>query len=117
MLMATLESPTLIPDLIGLNKREGLKLWTTICWIHEQDLPQRQKDQLETVARKHVSLADNKESFKAITEAQEIIDVDLRLYEKEPGNPLAKKLRARKEGMDRSKGRLRQVAPQLGTIV
>ena len=117
MLMAALKSPTLIPDLIGLNKREGLKLWTTICWIHEQDLPQRQKDQLETVARKHVSLADNKESFKAITEAQEIIDVDLRLYEKEPGNPLAKKLRARKEGMDRSKGRLRQVAPQLGTIV
>lgn len=117
MLMAAFKSPTLIPDLNGLNKREGLKLWTTICWIHEQDLPQRQKDQLETVARKHVSLADNKESFKAITEAQERISVDLRLYDKEPGNPEAKKLRARKEGMDRSKGRLRQVAPQLGTIV
>jgi len=116
MLMAAFKSPTLIPDLIGLNKREGLKLWTTICWIHEQDLLQLQKDQLETVSRKHVSLADNKESFKAITEAQERIQVNLRLYEKEPGNPEAKKLRARKEGMDRSKGRLRQVAPQLGTI-
>jgi len=116
MLMAAFKSQTLIPDLISLNKREGLKLWTTICWIHEQDLPQLQKDQLETVSRKHVGLADNKESFKAITEAQERILVDLRLYEKEPGNPEAKKLRARKEGMDRSKGRLRQVAPQLGTI-
>jgi hypothetical protein len=63
-----------------------------------------------------VGLAENKESFKAITEAQERIQVDLRLYEKEPGNPEAKKLRARKEGMDRSKGRLRQAAPQLGTI-
>lgn len=116
MLEAAFKSPKLIPDLISLNKREGLKLWTTICWIHEQDLPQLQKDQLETVSRKHVGLADNKESFKAITEAQERIQVDLRLYEKEPGNPEAKKLRARKEGMDRSKGRLRQVAPQLGTI-
>jgi len=116
MLAAAFKSPTLIQDLIGLNKREGLKLWTTICWVHEQDLPQRQKDHLETVARKHVGLADNKESFKAITEAQERIDVDLRLYEKEPGNSEAKKLRARKEGMDRSKGRLRQAAPQLGTI-
>jgi hypothetical protein len=38
------------------------------------------------------------------------------MYEREPGNSKAKKLRARKEGMDRSKGRLRQVAPQLGTI-
>ena len=116
MLMAAFKSPTLIPDLISLNKREGLKLWTTICWIHEQDLPQLQKDQLETVSRKHVGLADNKESFKAITEVQERIQVDLRLYEKEPGNPEAKKLRTRKEGMDRSKGRLRQVAPQLGVI-
>ena len=71
---------------------------------------------METVARKHMSLADNKESFKAITEAQERIRVDLRMYEREPGNSKAKKLRARKEGMDRSKGRLRQVAPQLGTI-
>lgn len=116
MLMAAFKSPTLIPELNRLNKREGLKLWTTICWIHEQDLPQDQKEQLENVSRKHVGLADNKESFKAITEAQERIQVDLRLYEKEPGNPEAKKLRARKEGMDRSKGRLRQVAPQLGTI-
>jgi hypothetical protein len=116
MLTAAFKSPTLIPDLIGLNKREGMKLWTTICWIHEQDLGQLQKDQLETVARKHVSLADNKESFKAIAEAQERIQVDLRMYEREPGNREAKKLRARKEGMDRSKGRLRQVAPQLGTI-
>jgi hypothetical protein len=116
MLAAAFKSPSLILDLIGLNKREGMKLWTTICWIHEQDLEQLQKDQLETVARKHVSLADNKESFKAITEAQERIQVDLRMYEREPGNREAKKLRARKEGMDRSKGRLRQVAPQLGTI-
>ena len=116
MLTAAFKSPTLIPDLISLNKREGLKLWTTICWIHEQDLPQLQKEQLETVSRKHVGLADNKESFKAIMEAQERIQVDLRLYEKEPGNPEAKKLRARKEGMDRSKGRLRQAAPQLGAI-
>ena len=100
MLMATLESPTLIPDLIGLNKREGLKLWTTICWIHEQDLPQRQKGQLETFARKHVSLTDNKESFKAITEARERIEVDLRLYEEGPEDPEAKKLGARKGGMD-----------------
>ena len=61
---------------------------------------------METVSRKHVSLADNKELFKAIAEAQERIEVDLRLYEKELGNPEAKKLRARKEGMDRSKGRL-----------
>lgn len=116
MLMAAFKSPTLIPDLISLNKREGLKLWTTICWIHEQDLAQLQKDHLESVSRKHVGLADNKEMFKAITEAQERIEVDLRSYEKEPGNPEAKKLRARKEGMDRSKGRLRVVAPQLGTI-
>jgi hypothetical protein len=116
MFAAAFESPTLMPDLIGLNKREGMKVWTTICWIHEQDLGQLQKDQLETVARKHVSLADNKESFKAITEAQERIQVDLRTYEKEPGNSEAKMLRARKEGMDRPKGRLRQVAPQLGTI-
>ena len=87
MFTAALESPTLIPDLIGPNKREGLKLWTTICWIHEQDLPHRQKDQLETIARKCVSLADNKKSFKAITEAQERIEVDLRLYKKEPWNP------------------------------
>ena len=116
MLAAAFKSPTLIPDLISLNKREGLKLWTTICWIHEQDLGQTQKDQLEKVSRKHVGLAENKESFKAITEAQERIEVDLRLYEKEPGNGEAKKLRARKEGMDRSKGRLRQVAPQLGAI-
>jgi hypothetical protein len=50
-------------------------------------LGQLQKDQLEAVARKHVSLADNKESFKAITEAQERIQVDLRMYEKEPGTP------------------------------
>jgi hypothetical protein len=116
MLAAAFKSPTLIPDLIRLNGREGMKLWTTICWIHEQDLWQLQKDQLETIVRKHVSLADNKESFKAITEAQERIQVDLRMYEREPGNCEAKKLRARKEGMDRSKGRLRQVAPQLGTI-
>ena len=116
MLTAAFKSPTLIPDLISLNKREGLKLWTTICWIHEQDLGQPQKDQLEKVSRKHVGLADNRESFKAITEAQERIQMDLRLYEKEPGNAEAKKLRARKEGMDRSKGRLRQVAPQLGAI-
>ena len=61
---------------------------------------------METVSRKHVSLADNKELFKAIAEAQERIEVDLRLYEKELWNPEAKKLRARKEGMDRSKGRL-----------
>ena len=116
MLAAVFKSPTLILDLVGLNKREGMKLWTTIYWIHEQDLGQPQKDQLETVARKHVSLADNKESFEAITEAHERIQVDLRMYEREPGNSEAKKLRARKEGMDRLKGRLRQVAPQLGTI-
>jgi hypothetical protein len=116
MLTAVLKSPSLIPDLIGLNKREGMKLWTTICWIHEQDLGRLQKDQLETIARKHMSLADNKESFKVITEAQERIHVNLRMYEREPGNSEAKKLRARKEGMDRLKGRLRQVAPQLRTI-
>ena len=116
MFVAASKSPTLIPDLIRLNKWEGMKLWTTICWVHEQDLRQLQKDQLETVARKHVSLGDNK-SFKAITEAQERIQVDLRMYEREPGNSEAKKLRVRKEGMDRLKGRLRlPVAPQLGTI-
>ena len=66
MLTAAFKSPTLIPDLISLNKREGWKLWTTICWIHEQDLVQPQKDQLGRVSRKYVGLADNKESFKAI---------------------------------------------------
>ena len=100
MLAAAFESPTLIPDLIRLNKREGLKLWTPICWIHEQDLGQLQKDQLETVVRKHVNLADNKESFMAIPEAQERIQVNLRMYEKEPGNREAKKLRVRKEGRE-----------------
>ena len=115
MLTAAFKSPTLIPDLISLNKQEGLKLWT-ICWIHEQDLAQARKDQLQKVSRKHVGLADNKESFKAITEAQERIQTDLRLHEKEPGNAEAKKLRARKEGVDRSKGRLRQIPPQLGAI-
>ena len=45
MLTAAFKSPTLIPDLISLNKREGLKLWT-ICWVHEQDLAQPRKDQL-----------------------------------------------------------------------
>ena len=113
---AAFKSPTLIPDLISLNERDGLTLWTTICWIHEQDLGQPQRDQLEKVSRKHVGLADNKESFKAITDAQEWIQVDLRLYEKEPGNAEGKKLRARKEGMDQSKGRLRQIAPRLGAI-
>ena len=116
MLMAAFKCRTLITDLIALNKREGLKLWTTICWIHEQDIPQHQREQLEMVSKKHVGLADNKETFKAITEAQEMIQVELRQYELEPGNPVAKKLRARKEGMDRSKGRLRLVAPQLGAI-
>ena len=56
------------------------------------------------MSRKHLGFADIKESFKAITGAQERIQM-------EPGNAEAKKLRARKEGMDRSKGRLRQVAP------
>ena len=42
--------------------------------------------------------------------------MDLRLYGKEPGNVEARKLRGRKEGMDWSKGRLRQVAPHLGAI-
>ena len=35
---------------------------------------------------------------------QERIQVDLRLYEKEPGNAKAKKLRTREEEVDRSKG-------------
>ena len=96
------------------QQAEGLKLWTTILWIHEQDLTQAQRDQLEKVSREHVGLADNKVSFKAIAETQERIRMVLRLYEKERGNVEAKKLRARKEGMDRSKGRPRQVTPQLG---
>ena len=42
--------------------------------------------------------------------------MDLRSYEKGAGNTEAKKLRARKEGIDRSKGMPRQVTLQLGTI-
>ena len=49
-------------------------------------------------------------------EVQEGIGVDFRLYEKEARNTGVKKLRTRKEGMDQLKGRLRQVAPQLGVI-
>ena len=116
MLAAAFKSLMLIPDLISLNKWEGLKLWTMICWINKQDLAQTQRDQLEKLSRKHVGLAENKELFKAIMEVQERILVDLRLYEKEPGNAEAKELRARKEGMDLLKGRLGQVAPQLGVI-
>ena len=59
MLTAAFQSSRLVSDLIGLNKREGLKLSTAICWIHERDLPQLQKDRLEVVERKDVSAADN----------------------------------------------------------
>ena len=44
MLTVAFKPPTLIPDLISFNKREGLKLWTTICWIREQDLAQPRGD-------------------------------------------------------------------------
>jgi len=100
MLVAVFRSSTLIPDLVGLNKQEGYKLWTTFCWIHEQDLPQPLKDRLETVLRKHVGPADNKKLFKAIAEAREMIRVDPRLCEEGPGNPEVKKLRTRKEQMN-----------------
>ena len=49
-------------------------------------------------------------------EVQGRIEVDLGLYEREAGNVGVKKLRAGKERMDLLKGRLRQVAPQLGAI-
>ena len=75
---------------------------------------QTQKDQLEKVSRQHLGLVDNKELFRAITEAQERVEVDLRLYEKEPMNVEAQRLR--KEEMYWLKGRLRLVVPQLGVI-
>ena len=58
----------------------------TVRWIHEQDLEQPHKDQLEKVSRKHAGHADNKEPFQAIMQAQEGVRVDFKLYEKEPGN-------------------------------
>ena len=62
----------------------------------DSNSPQSQKDQLETVTRKRVSIADGEESIKAIAEAQEKVQADLRLYEKEPGNPEGKKLGTKK---------------------
>ena len=61
---------------------------------------QTQKDWLEKVSKKHLGLVDNKELFRIIMEAQERVEVDLRLYEKEPMNVEAQRLRVRKEGMD-----------------
>ena len=112
MLVAALEAP--IFSELSRPWQEGLKLWTAICWIHEQDLPQLQRDMLGTVTRQRMSPVDNRESFEAIIEAQERIKDKLRLYENEPGNPKANELRARKEGMDCSKERLRQAIYDLG---
>jgi hypothetical protein len=64
------------------------------------DLPQLQKDRLETVERKDMSPTDNWGPFKVIVAARERIQVYLRLYGKGPRNPEAKN-RERKEGMDR----------------
>ena len=69
---------------------------------------------MEKVLRKHLGLVDNQELFRVIMEVQERVEVNLRLYEKEPMNVEAQRLR--KEGMDWLKGRLRQVVPQLGVI-
>ena len=98
MLAAAFKLPTLISDPILLNRREGLKLWTTIYWIHEQDLAQPQKDQLERVSRKMWVLRITRSRLlKAVAGARERIQMYLRLYEQEPGNAEANKLRSRKE--------------------